>query len=191
MENASNALIMAAGVLIGVLILSLAGYLIYIFGNYNAEVNLKNEENLLNEFNVQFTKYYGNTRNVYINENGEKVVEDEVDGDEKNQILCSAHDIISLANLAKQNNIDYNYDIDDENLKGNESEYYIQIDVLYKASNIETYNKDKANEFIKYNSMKEVNGKQVPIYFVCTECDISKITGRVYHMKFKEIQKNK
>ena len=44
MENASNALIIAGGVLIGVLILSLAVYLFADFGSTSAEINKKTQE---------------------------------------------------------------------------------------------------------------------------------------------------
>ena len=46
--------------------------------------------------------------------------------EEPQPILCTAHDIISLANLAYQNNLQYEVD----NLNGyNVNTYYIQIDV--------------------------------------------------------------
>ena len=46
MENASRALIMAAGVLVGVLLLSLAVYLFTIFGNFGSEMTTQmNEKN--------------------------------------------------------------------------------------------------------------------------------------------------
>lgn len=59
MENASNALIMAAGILIGVLILSLAVYLFVNFGQTTAQIYEQNEQNQLNLFNSQFTSYEG------------------------------------------------------------------------------------------------------------------------------------
>ena len=49
MENASRALIMAAGVLVGVLLLSLAVYLFTIFGNFGSEMTTQmNEKIFLN-----------------------------------------------------------------------------------------------------------------------------------------------
>ena len=59
MENASKALMMAAGVLIGLLILSLAVFLFTNFGAASAEAHRKNEENQINQFNAQFTVYEG------------------------------------------------------------------------------------------------------------------------------------
>jgi len=56
-ENASRALLMAAGVLVGVLLLSLAVYLFTIFGNFGSEMTTQMNEKNLSEFNAQFTKY--------------------------------------------------------------------------------------------------------------------------------------
>ena len=57
MENASKALIMAAGVLIGVLILSLAVYLFFDFASTSSELHEETRLNQVNEFNAQFTSY--------------------------------------------------------------------------------------------------------------------------------------
>ena len=57
MENASNALIIAGGILIGVLILSLAVYLFIDFGSTSADINKKTAEQQLIQFNSKFTVY--------------------------------------------------------------------------------------------------------------------------------------
>lgn len=85
MENASKALIMAAGVLIGMLILSLAVYLFASFGTSSAQVHKQNEENQLNEFNTQFTSYEGREE-------------------------ITIYDVITVKNLADQNNRQYELD---------------------------------------------------------------------------------
>ena len=79
MENASKALLMAAGVLIGILILSLAVFLFANFGAASAEAHKQNEENQIQQFNVQFTAYQGRTD-------------------------ITIHDIVTVVNLAKSNN---------------------------------------------------------------------------------------
>ena len=79
MENASKALLMAAGVLIGILILSLAVFLFANFGAASAEVHKQNEENRIEQFNVQFTAYQGRAD-------------------------VTIHDIITVVNLAKSSN---------------------------------------------------------------------------------------
>lgn len=61
MENASKALIMAGGVLIGILLLSLAVYLFIDFGTTSAKINDKNAQQQIVEFNSKFTSYEGKT----------------------------------------------------------------------------------------------------------------------------------
>ncbi|OKZ74172.1 MAG: hypothetical protein BHW00_05485 [Clostridium sp. 26_22] len=85
MENASKALIMAGGVLIGVLIISLAVYLFVSFGQTSAEINSQNAQKQINQFNSQFTSYEGN-----------------------NQL--TAHDLITVTNFAIENNKYYDND---------------------------------------------------------------------------------
>ena len=59
MENASKALIIACGTLIGILIISLAVYLIITFSNIEKSYNDRIETNEINKFNANFTKYEG------------------------------------------------------------------------------------------------------------------------------------
>ena len=79
MENASKALLMAAGVLVGILVLSLAAYLFVTFGKSSAELHQQIETDRLSEFNNQFTSY-----------------------EEKEDITI--YDVITVANLATDNN---------------------------------------------------------------------------------------
>ena len=104
MENASKDLMMAAGVLIGVIILGIAVYLFTMYGQYSKEAYDKMSDAQISQFNAQFLKYYGNVSSVYIDENGK---EKEKEG----PILCTAHDILTVANLARQNNIQYDIKI--------------------------------------------------------------------------------
>ena len=57
MENASKALLMAGGVLIGILIISLAVYLFADFGSKSASINAQNFQKQLSAFNSKFTSY--------------------------------------------------------------------------------------------------------------------------------------
>ncbi|MBO6244393.1 MAG: hypothetical protein J6O41_07550, partial [Clostridia bacterium] len=59
MENATNALLMAGGILIGILILSLAVYLYMSFGAEARENYALIEQQQIVKFNTQFTKYAG------------------------------------------------------------------------------------------------------------------------------------
>ena len=90
MENASKALLMAAGVLIGILILSLAVFLFVDFGEKTSKLYDRIEESQLLQYNAQYTIYAGRTD-------------------------ITIYDIISVANLAKQNNADYGDYTDFEN----------------------------------------------------------------------------
>ena len=57
MENATKALIIAGGVLIGILILTLALYLFVSFGNKSASVHEQIREDQIAQFNSQFTVF--------------------------------------------------------------------------------------------------------------------------------------
>ena len=59
MENASKAFIIAGEVLIGVLILSLASYIIVQFGNFSRNMNDQISETEVRSFNVRFTNFSG------------------------------------------------------------------------------------------------------------------------------------
>ena len=119
MENASKALIMAAGILIGILILSLAAYLITTFGASSAEIQKSNEEKILSEFNSQFIVYDGR-KDITI------------------------YDIITVANYAKENN--EKYELTEEN-RGKLSTYYINVKLENKSiENLDLYTQ---NEYLK------------------------------------------
>ena len=104
MENASKALIMAAGVLIGVLILSLAVVLFTNFGATSQGVYTQMEERQLTQYNAQFTVYSGRTD-------------------------ITIYDIISVANLAKENNETY------KDYTNYESEYKKIVAYIYQILN--------------------------------------------------------
>ena len=57
MENASKALLMAAGVLIGLMVISLGVYLFTQFGGTSAQIHNNIEESQIAQFNSQFTAY--------------------------------------------------------------------------------------------------------------------------------------
>ena len=82
MENASNALLMAAGVLIGIMILSIGVFLFVDFSGTSREIQDTISSNQLQQFNNQFTIY--------------------ADRDD-----LTIYDVISVANLAAQNNLEY------------------------------------------------------------------------------------
>ena len=79
MENASKALIMAGGILVGVLVLSLMVYLFADFGSTSAQINAQNKQNQLSQFNSKFTAY------------------EDKEG-------LTIYDVITVAGYAKENN---------------------------------------------------------------------------------------
>lgn len=88
MENASKALVMAGGVLIGILLISLAVYLFTDFGSTSARINAQNAEKQIVEFNSRFTSYEG-----YRDRDGNWKI--------------TIYDIISLASYANEYNAYY------------------------------------------------------------------------------------
>lgn len=161
MENAARALTMAAGVLIGIMIISIAVYLFTSLGNTSSEIYSKVEQTKIDKFNSQFLKYY------------------RLD-------TCTAHDIVSIANLAKNSNEYYELE------EGSELNYYVNVIVedyidnngsATTELNFEKLDDAKYTEFIQNNSTNEE--KSEIKYFTCTGISQSNITGRVYQITFK------
>lgn len=65
MENASEALIIAAGVLIGILIISLGVYLFVDFGATSADIHSQVAERQITQFNTRFTSYADKDLTIY------------------------------------------------------------------------------------------------------------------------------
>lgn len=154
MENASKALIMAGGVLIGILILSLAVYLFIDFGGKASVIHDRITSNQLTQFNAQF--------NVYV---GRKDV--------------TIYQIISLVNLAKENNEEH------QNDGVFESDYKIEISL--NNSDITSINEEKKLELITTNndveSATDENGEPTVVPKVKYEC-----TKAEYHDNRKDFK---
>ncbi|MBP3800703.1 MAG: hypothetical protein J6I85_01530 [Clostridia bacterium] len=78
MENAAKALLMAGGVLIGILILTLAAYLYASFGGTSQIIQDRMDKSELNQFNNKFISYQSKE--------------------------CTIYDIVSVVNLANEFN---------------------------------------------------------------------------------------
>ena len=159
MENASKALIMAAGVLIGIMILTIAVYLFATFGGRSAELHKQIERDRLNQFNAQFTSYESN-----------------------NEITI--YDVISVANLAKQSNINNGF----ETIDTSANSFYVSVDVVTKRngskkefSNIESWTQNKYEQdlLLKEETINEV----LPTY-KC-KVTINQVTERVNKVEFQ------
>ena len=161
MENASKALLIAAGILIAILIISFATRIFTSASGVTKTYYSEQQIDELNTFNANFTRFIGAVKS-----NGEK------------QYYATIHDIISVANFAKNynSNIDI-IDVNDPrvlhvNIKTSDgqnkysdlqnyddSTYYNLIDKWYyvdntnpNANNIITFNID-----IKYNEEGRAN----------------------------------
>ena len=165
MENASKALIMAAGVLIGIMVLSIAVYLFATFGTRSAELHRQIDDDRLNQFNTQFTSYELN-----------------------NEITI--YDVISVANLAKQSNINNGF----ETIDTSANSFYVSVSV--KTSNNTSYTNIEAKTQSWYEQnlispekyMTVDNGEEPPYQtlptYKCT-VEINPVTGRVNNVKFE------
>lgn len=171
MENASKALFMAAGILFGMMIIAVGVFLFNLHGQYSSRMYKQMEDTEIAKFNAQFTKYYGSNKNN--------------EGDEAEPILCTIHDIITVVNIAQQNNINYNV-TDMEQYDKNEN--YVQVNVKVNKSwkkNLEKLDNNEKIDFIKKYSTTN-SGKDVK-YYKCTKVYVSSVTKKVYFIKFEEI----
>lgn len=127
MENASKALIMAATVLMGIMIISLGVYLFSVFGGTSKEISDRLSENQILEFNSQFTKYEGR--------------ED-----------IRAHEVVSISNLAIKNNKQYEV----SPTQAHYITIILKNTSGYNSNNFETKS-DEYSNFIKDYSLESDN----------------------------------
>ena len=154
MENAVKALIIAAGVLIGVMILSLGVTIYSSLSGYveNIAENAASKE--LQQFNQPYIKN--------INWNEEKGT---------TEFTLSIHDIVTIANIARESNLDYNLTEQDENT------YYVTVNLLPDNENLEkTIN----------SNMAEILDKGLGKKYRCSSNDVkfNMKTGRVNQIDF-------
>lgn len=170
MENASKALIMAAEILLGVMIISIAVYLFNVFGDYSKETADKIADAQIAQFNNQFLKYTGYRTN---------------EKDELEPVKVTIHDIASLANLAKKNNTEYELTKDDYTPEG--TTFYIRIDIGNSEKYVEEYSEQKMIELIKKNALNTLTNEIK--YYQCADPNIhiSEHTKKVNYLKFVEI----
>ena len=174
MENASKALLMAASVLIGIIIISLAVYLFASFGSGSARMHEQKKEQQLNQFNSQFTSYVGKEG-------------------------ITIYDVVSIANLATETNIYYEFPKRVADGKDN----YISVKFVnsaimnYHNKTIEKGFGDSATAIRDYYNqliatdlehMQNKTDEKGTNYLVLTQYDcqvkLSEITKRVYQVVF-------
>ncbi len=164
MENASKALIMAAGILIGILLLSLAVYLFVSFGSTSAKLHQQKAEAVLAQFNAQFTSYEGK-ENVTI------------------------HDVVTIANLATETNTYYDFKKSEHNnLSSDATDNCIYVTL--NGTRIEGWSDSKKqfdddiyNEINLHMVTDSTTGEKRLRTYKC-KVEISKYTGRVWKVAF-------
>mgnify|MGYP004577828491 FL=1 len=177
MENASKALIMAATVLLGVMIISVGVTLYRTFSSFSAETAKQVQDKQTAEWNNNYLKYYGSQ--TYFDSNKKQNVTE--------PIKVTAHDIITVINNARQNNIRYfGEDISKWPTTDLQNFYYVKVDIQGE-NYAEKWNENKKIEFVKNNSLSgDQNQGYKTKYYKCTKAEISDITKRVYYIVFKE-----
>jgi len=159
MENATKALLMAAGVLIALIILSIGVYLFSTLGSFSANIERQNEVNRINQFNSKYTVYIGRTD-------------------------LSIHDVITIINSARNNNENY---YTEEELKGNEAQiakeenYYIKV--IFDNKSYTALLTDG-----NYRNTSKLLEESVEKKYTCSSVKISSYTGRVYHITIKNTE---
>ena len=105
----------------------------------------------------------------------------------ENSKEVTIHNIVSLANNAKQNNV--KYELENEKTY-NENSYYVQVDIG-KQTNIEKLSEEEKNDLLKENSLVADNEVTTNLtykvkYYTCAEIKVSSVTKRVIYIRFEE-----
>lgn len=163
MENASKALLIAAGVLIGVIILSMMVYLFHVFGGYAAETQRKIDENAVSQFNDKFLRYDGLTN-------------------------LTIQDVITVKNYALESNKKYgNYNT---SMRAGDNNDY--IDVYYAENKATAHTSlalvlDKSDDELLQN---EINNGLTNYNRLTCEIEVNTLTGRVNKIYFYATKTN-
>lgn len=150
MENASKALIIAGEILIGVLILSLASFMLVQFGNFSKKMNEQMSFAEIRNFNVKFTNF-------------------------SERANISMQEIATIVNFAKQNNENYNVVLGDpyfvdvkingvsvldksinEFLEGNKNSKYYSCNIKLSNISIETLENGELSINAKKSSANDI-----------------------------------
>lgn len=146
MENASKALIMAGGILIAVIIMTIGVYVFATFGGSSKDIQEQLNSRNLAEFNNNFTKFQGSKE-------------------------ITIHDIISLANFARQYNVDMGLNYMDKSY----------INVCIGKTNLS----NDTTQYIELLKSKSTNGEEIK-YYKCQKIEYDDDTKRVKEIVFTE-----
>lgn len=122
MENASKALLMAGGALIAMLVMSLGIYFYRTLSDATGEIYSRMEQKKIIDFNQKFLKY--------------------------NNTEVTIQDIITMINLAKDNNRKYSFKPEDRPTDPeNSNSYYITVEIGEKVFNNDDYIIENAEQY--------------------------------------------
>lgn len=130
MENATNALMIAAGVLIGILIISLGVSLFVTLGGFSANTQKEIDTKAIRQFNEEFLQYEQRTD-------------------------LTIQDVITARNKALEINQSYeNYNV--STTKANENSYYIDVFFKRESSAKTIFDKELTYLLDKYIDVKDI-----------------------------------
>lgn len=160
MENASKALIMAASILLGIMIISVGVTLFQSFGGFSRDISSEIEKNKISEFNSQFLKFY--------NDN----------------IELTAHDVVTLANLAQKNNIEQ------EVQEGNTA--YIKVRLKEPKYSLEKFTEEQLNKLLQEQSdnLIKIDDELVSkYYYKIIDIKLDENSGRINYVYIEKMQR--
>lgn len=175
MENASNALLMVAAVLIGVMIISIGVYLFSVFGDTTSAIEDQIEQSQIAQFNSQFTKFEGLEN-------------------------CTIYDVVTTINLAQSNNKNYDYTSEDiasyntdwqakNQIINGKAPNYIYVGLKGVDGSDNGLKQDLVNNtdlIKKYSTTTGADGV-VPVYFKCVNVTVNSVTRKVQSIIFQRI----
>lgn len=175
MENASKALLMAGGVLIGIMVISFMVLVLRKAGKMSAQYDNQIANNELTKFNGQFEIYDKNDNNFF--------------------------DVITVANLAydinkkngydKQNSVTVEVKAESETYSILPNSNLLKDHFLKNNQNIYIYNSENGQSLIEeYGARKENDSTQYQYQFKCTKITYHQTTGKVKEIKFQAVENN-
>lgn len=162
MENASKALIISASVLLGLMIISVGVALFQSFGGFSRNITTQVEKNKIAEFNSQFLKYYND------------------------EMELTAHDIVTLANLAHKTNIEQEVN---EN-----SVAYIKVRIRNTKQSLEKFTEEQLKELLQEQSdeLVKINDEIVSkYYYKIVEINYDKNSEKVNEVYINKYERKK
>jgi len=147
MENVSQALLTAAGILIGILILSLGVYLFYTLGGFAANTQNEIQNDRLVQFNSEFLKY-------------------------ESQTNLTIQDVITVKNYALENNnqyTNYNSSIHRANDNNEYVDVYLNGNIIFDKKDENLLKQEMGKKFTCKVEISTNTGRVGKVYFSKTQ----------------------